>query len=480
MMSIFRCSCELRQYFNLLKNTQKKTKFLWSWGIITLFMLPIGISAQVVVPTQISPRLIYQGEDFYTGHGVKEILIEIENTTLSDSDSDYPSCNIGTADIDLSYITNNFSDYWVTLWLPSPQARDGLSTIDLILMIRHATGKDQFDNYDFVAADANNDGTVDTANDVNAWRAVVLNPSLPYPGGDHFFLIQNTDKSNFENANQDISLYSFSAGFDQFTYYDDPAMSEDNLFSYRIIKRGDVNASNCNYCPNNCAPSYLKKPEHFTMPAIENEYAKIRLKVPVNTDLIGLEWLVEDLSGYSFEIMNLESNLKGFYRNHYRLDKDAMNISYTHVVDENSRSSSSGSQYYIDLSVHIPDANARTQFIDVIRSSSLTGWDQKLEEVYDFTFEVQSDEISERLSAEVFPNPVENELNIRVTSGFNRPISLILFDVIGRKHYEKSSSIESGSNLLRIPMTGLDPGIYFLKGQDEAGILFSKKIIKVD
>lgn len=162
-----------------LKSGWKKTKFLWTWGIITLFMLPIGISAQVVVPTQISPRLIYQGEDFYTGHGVKEILIEIENTTLSDSDSDYPSCNSGTADIDLSYITNNFSDYWVTLWLPSPQARDGFSTIDLILMIRHATGKDQFDNYDFVAADANNDGTVDTANDVNAWRAVVLNPSLP-------------------------------------------------------------------------------------------------------------------------------------------------------------------------------------------------------------------------------------------------------------------------------------------------------------
>lgn len=291
-------------------------------------------------------------------------------------------------------------------------------------------------------------------------------------------MIQNTDKSNFENANQDISLYSFSAGFDQFTYYDDPAMSEDNLFSYRVIKRGDVNASNCNYCPNNCAPSYLKKPEHFTMPAIENEYAKVRLKVPVNTDLIGLEWLVEDLSGYSFEIMNLESNLKGFYRNHYRLDKDAMNISYTHVVNENSRSSSLGSQYYIDLSVHIPDANARTQFIDVIRSSSLTGWDQKLEEVYDFTFEVQSDKISERVSAKVFPNPVENELNIRINSGFNRSISLTLFDVIGRKYYEKSSSIESGSNLLRIPMTGLDPGIYLLQGQDKDGVLFSKKIIR--
>lgn len=47
-----------------LKSGWKKTKFLWTWGVIILFMLPKGIFAQAVVPTQISPRLIYQGEDF--------------------------------------------------------------------------------------------------------------------------------------------------------------------------------------------------------------------------------------------------------------------------------------------------------------------------------------------------------------------------------------------------------------------------------
>ncbi|HLU94407.1 MAG TPA: hypothetical protein VKZ54_09800 [Membranihabitans sp.] len=293
----------------------------WKMYFVLLILSPSVYFAQLQ-PTQISPRLVYQGESFYGGNGVKEIQMDVYNVSISLGDSDFPSCNDGVANLDLYYYNNNYSDYWTTLWIPSPQARDGLSTFDLVLMQLHIDATTPFDNYNFIAADANRDGVLDAV-DVNAWQAVIQNPSLPYPGGGHFFAMQNINKGNFESASQNISLYNYEGGSDQFTYYGDPVMSEDNLFSYRIIKRGDVNASNCNYCPNSCVPSYLKKPDHFrmNMEYLHNKFVNVRLKIPPNTNLIGLEWLVEDLSGNTFEIMDLKTNLKGFSEQDFRLDK---------------------------------------------------------------------------------------------------------------------------------------------------------------
>src|SRR5690606_36222126 len=161
--------------------------------------------------------------------------MDVYNVSISLGDSDFPSCNDGVANLDLYYYNNNYSDYWTTLWIPSPQARDGLSTFDLVLMQPHIDATTPFDNYNFIAADANRDGVFDAV-DVNAWQAAIQHPSLPYPGGGHFFAIQNINKGNFESASQNISLYNYEGGFDQFTYYGDPAMSEDNLFPYRKLK----------------------------------------------------------------------------------------------------------------------------------------------------------------------------------------------------------------------------------------------------
>src|SRR5690606_1550936 len=199
----------------------------------------------------------------------------------------------------------------------------------------------------------------------------------------------------------------------------------------------------------------------------------VRLKIPPKTNLIGLEWLVEDLSGNTFEIMDLKTNLKGFSVKDFRLDKDAMNISYTHIVNDNSRSSDLGSPYYIDLLVRIPNDKAQTEFVDVIQSSSLTGWNDKLDDVYDFAFEVSSVPVPKKISVNVFPNPVVNDLNIRINSGFTRNIYVDLFDGLGRKYYEESISIEPGRSLYRFPIGNLNTGIYFLQGSDENGILFS-------
>ena len=94
-----------------LKCQLKRYLVSWKMYIVLLILSPSVYFAQIL-PTQISPRLVYQGENFYGSNGVKEIQVEIENLTTSDIDSDFPSCNDGIANIDLSYRNNDFSDYW--------------------------------------------------------------------------------------------------------------------------------------------------------------------------------------------------------------------------------------------------------------------------------------------------------------------------------------------------------------------------------
>lgn len=83
----------------------------------------------------------------------------------------------------------------------------------------------------------------------------------------------------------------------------------------------------------------------------------------------------------------------------------------------------------------------------------------------------------------VFPNPVEAILEIKVSSE-NLPqdkigkVNLFLIDILGQQLSVQKTNEKSGSTFL--DMTGLPSGVYFLKAQEENGLLLkSFKIIKV-
>jgi len=89
-------------------------------------------------------------------------------------------------------------------------------------------------------------------------------------------------------------------------------------------------------------------------------------------------------------------------------------------------------------------------------------------------------EINQVSSFQVYPNPVTQgqDLIIIIESenGFDATLNLV--DITGREVYRNSSKINTGKNLLKIPVTGLSTGIHILEIETSQGIISEKILIK--
>ncbi len=92
--------------------------------------------------------------------------------------------------------------------------------------------------------------------------------------------------------------------------------------------------------------------------------------------------------------------------------------------------------------------------------------------------EVVSINFEEPIFVEVFPNPVSDELFIRIKSGFPADGVLDLVDATGRIISALDVELDEGSNLIRIPVRRLSPDIYFLRLESQ-DIIRYKLIIKI-
>jgi hypothetical protein len=63
----------------------------------------------------------------------------------------------------------------------------------------------------------------------------------------------------------------------------------------------------------------------------------------------------------------------------------------------------------------------------------------------------------------IYPNPVSEKLTI----GFNSPTTGVfqftIYDITGRKYYSGQSVAENGENLVSIPTSDLEQGVYVLE-----------------
>ncbi len=73
----------------------------------------------------------------------------------------------------------------------------------------------------------------------------------------------------------------------------------------------------------------------------------------------------------------------------------------------------------------------------------------------------------------VYPNPVENELNVMVNG--EEPVSITLFDISGRVVADK---VRNNSNNWNIPVNGFAKGVYILKVRFDKGEMTKKVIVK--
>ncbi len=121
---------------------------------------------------------------------------------------------------------------------------DGLSVIDLNLIQAYLNTGTGFDNYNKIAADADNDKTIDT-DDKDAITDVILGVASSFPA-DSWRFVMNTDKSSFEGATY-VNSYNYVIDDGYNGEYTVSGLSESQINSrnwdIRAIKVGDLNGS---------------------------------------------------------------------------------------------------------------------------------------------------------------------------------------------------------------------------------------------
>jgi hypothetical protein len=90
-----------------------------------------------------------------------------------------------------------------------------------------------------------------------------------------------------------------------------------------------------------------------------------------------------------------------------------------------------------------------------INENDLSGWR------IDFTTGI-NELVFDHIGLHVFPNPAEENLTIQLTSSVETSMNIAVIDVKGRRALTISKPVIKGENQLKIDISGLKPGVYFL------------------
>ena len=81
-------------------------------------------------------------------------------------------------------------------------------------------------------------------------------------------------------------------------------------------------------------------------------------------------------------------------------------------------------------------------------------------------------------SLSVYPNPVDNIININVAATQRTTASVIITDITGLVIFTSQLDIQKGDNMIQLDLSGYTKGMYFIQITDVNGISQSKRIVK--
>ena len=81
-------------------------------------------------------------------------------------------------------------------------------------------------------------------------------------------------------------------------------------------------------------------------------------------------------------------------------------------------------------------------------------------------------------SFHISPNPVENEVTLRISYGGKDLKAIRIYDLIGKEVFYIDLSGKNGYTLVPLDISFLRPGIYFCNLYSDKGIVESRKMIK--
>jgi hypothetical protein len=81
------------------------------------------------------------------------------------------------------------------------------------------------------------------------------------------------------------------------------------------------------------------------------------------------------------------------------------------------------------------------------------------------------------IALQIWPNPAASEINLSAVLPRAGDYRAAIFDLSGRVVWESNRSLPAGENLLQVPMTGFDGGVYFVT-LSGAGVSANVKVVK--
>jgi hypothetical protein len=97
------------------------------------------------------------------------------------------------------------------------------------------------------------------------------------------------------------------------------------------------------------------------------------------------------------------------------------------------------------------------------------------------TVVVVAENTSDPIIAELFPNPVYDQLNILISNAKEENYQVMLYDILGQLIMEEQANADfDGKTRIYFNTSGLATGSYYIRVMHEREILVTRKLIKVN
>lgn len=349
---------------------------------------------------------------------------------------------------------------------------NGVTTFDLLLLNEHILGKKLLDSpYKYVAADVNQNNFITTADYVILKKLLLLDLDS-FPNNTSWRFIPQSYK--FVNYHPILPLYPEEIFINN--------LQQDYIGADFVgVKLGDLNFSNN---PNQLAENEKRNSDIISLricPNIsnlpENHVFPVIIQSENSLKGIQFELNAQDLNNNKIEIRWPENSKCS--ENDVKIDElgQDFNLRLSWVSTKDDLISNGDTLFYFVCSG--PNVNGLIETLHFVneRLKAEAYDDEYATHDAELIKDVIKNEVPDEIQVEIYPNPVNTNLNILIQSKFEMMGDFSLFDLQGRQVISKSTNLTKGRNCVIFDqMDLLTTGIYFLKITTNSGTVCHKKI----
>lgn len=389
----------------------------------------------------------------YWGNGVQYAVIRLEGTTVSgDNFNVIPYPSFQTYCFALPYSWDQIDQLRLTP-VQDDNFLNGVSTYDRILIKRHITKVEPFNNpYQHLAADVNKSGFINGLDNIELMNLLLgIYVELPH-NTSHIFVPATF---NFPDPfNPLITPYPESITKDSLVKY--------STYAFKAVKVGDINGTPYNLLPNSAD---TRASQMLNCPEMNLETGKV-YQIPIMTssdcNWYGCQLAIQSIPG-NLEILEvIPGNLPELDINSFAVDKNHVVCSWayehTFAMQENEK---------------LFEIRVRALKDAPLSASILLNNSRIKPEAYDYLDEnplplgLNFISKTDRQLAGIGipqPNPTTDAIQIPVVLASANAVELFVYDLTGRLVFQQKSWMEAGAAQITIPATALSQkGMYQYK-----------------